>query len=138
MIKVPLRFSYISTFFVSNFYETAEPPASPVPRIAQILPGGGRFHCFFQRADGAENWEKGVDSGIVTLDGIWVTQPEKAKTGLPYFLASLATAMGLFPIAVCPSRRPSPVMTISLFWMNDSREVSSSTIEAPGSRTAFI
>ena len=84
--------------------------------IAQILPGGCRFHCFFQRADGAENWEKGVDSGIVTLDGIWGDAAGEGEDGLAVFLASLATAMGAFPIAVCPSRRPSPVMTISLSW----------------------
>src|SRR5699024_5525664 len=42
-----------------------------------------------------------------------VTLPEKATTVFPYFFARLATPTGAFPIAVCPSRRPSPVTTTS-------------------------
>lgn len=130
MSKVPLRFSYISTFFVSNFYENR--------RTTRITCSTVSLRFF--RADAgsiassSEQMERRIGKkASIPASLHWmasgVTQPEKAKTGLPYFLANLATAMGAFPIAVCPSRRPSPVMTISLSRMNDSREVSSSTIE---------
>ena len=117
-----------------------KPPNHPhhlFHRIAQILPGGCRFI-----ASSSEQMERRIGKkASIPASLHWmasgVTQPEKAKTGLPYFLANLATAMGAFPIAVCPSRRPSPVMTISLSRMNDSREFFS-TIEGACFRTAFI
>lgn len=64
--------------------------------IAQILPGGCRFHCFFQRADGAENWEKGVDSGIVTLDGIWGDAAGEGEDGLAVFFSQSGDGDGGF------------------------------------------
>ena len=103
MIKVPLRFSYISTFFVSNFYENR--------RTTRITCSTVSLRFF--RADAgsiassSEQMERRIGKkASIPASLHWmasgVTQPEKAKTGLPYFLASLATAMGAFPIAVCP------------------------------------
>ena len=97
MIKVPLRFSYISTFFVSNFYENRRTTRITCSTVSLRFFRADAFHCFFQRADGAENWEKGVDSGIVTLDGIWGDAAGEGEDGLAViFLASLATAIGGF------------------------------------------
>ena len=62
-----------------------------------------------------------------------VTLPANARTGFPYFYASFATPIGAFPITVCPSRRPSPVMTISPSWIAFSILISSSTMLIPGS-----
>ena len=97
MIKVPLRFSYISTFFVSNFYEnrrTTRITCSTVSlRFFRRMP----VHCFFQRADGAENWEKGVDSGIVTLDGIWGDAAGEGEDGLAVFFSQSGDGDGAFP-----------------------------------------
>ena len=139
MIKVPLRFSYISTFFVSNFYENR--------RTTRITCSTVSLRFF--RADAgsiassSEQMERRIGKkASIPASLHWmasgVTHPENASTGLLYSFAILATPIGALPMTVCPSRRPSPVMTISLSRMNDSREVSSSTIEEPGSRTAFI
>lgn len=95
MIKVPLRFSYISTFFVSNFYENR--------RTTRITCSTVSLRFF--RADAgsiassSEQMERRIGKkASIPASLHWmasgVTQPEKAKTGLPYFLASLATAMG--------------------------------------------
>ena len=54
------------------------------------------------------------------------------------FFARRATPTGAFPIAVCPSNLPSPVITISTFSIYFSRQVSSNTILIPDSRTAFV
>jgi len=49
-----------------------------------------------------------------------------------------ATPIGAFPITVCPSNRPSPVITKSAFFINDSNLVSSRIILTPDSKTAFV
>ena len=67
-----------------------------------------------------------------------VVQPEKARTVLLYFLAMAATPMGAFPMMVWPSRRPSPVITMSASLMQDSNLVSSRTIWMPDWRMAFV
>ena len=57
---------------------------------------------------------------------------------LLYFLAMAATPMGALPMMVWPSRRPSPVITMSASLMQDSNLVSSRTIWMPDWRMAFV
>ena len=64
------------------------------------------------------------------------TLPPRAITGFPYFFASRATPTGVFPMAVWPSSRPSPVITRSAVRIFSSSPVSRSTMEMPGSRAA--
>lgn len=66
------------------------------------------------------------------------TDPANAITVFPYFLASFATPIGAFPIAVCLSSLPSPVTTRSASLIYSSSCVSSSTILIPDSSTALV
>ena len=97
MIKVPLRFSYISTFFVSNFYENRRTTRITCSTVSlRFFRAEAGSTCFFQRADGAENWEKGVDSGIVTLDGIWGDAAGEGEDGLAVFFSQSGDGDGGF------------------------------------------
>ena len=63
-----------------------------------------------------------------------VTLPATASTvGQPWALARRATPTGALPMAVCPSRRPSPVITRSAPARSSARRVSSRTIRMPDS-----
>ena len=75
------------------------------------------IHGFFQSGHLTEDWEKASIPASLQEAASSVTEPEKASTGFPYFFASLAIPMGAFPITVWPSRRPSPVITMSAFFI---------------------
>lgn len=81
--------------------------------ICQILLCILIFHGLIQSYHSAEDREKGIDPCIVAGSCVTLYGTCKGDHFLPYFFASFATPTGAFPIAVCPSIRPSPVITRS-------------------------
>ena len=65
------------------------------------------------------------------------TLPASTMTLQPQALARRAIPTGALPIAVCPSKRPSPVTTISAARSSDSGRTASSTISTPRRSVPF-
>ena len=75
-------------------------------------------------------------SGSIAVSASFVTLPPIPMTGTQYFRASRASSMGPFPIEVCPSIRPSPVITRSAPAISFSIPRVRMTSSAPGSSSA--
>ena len=81
--------------------------------ICQILLGILIFHGLLQSYHSAEDREKGIDPCIVAGSCVTLYGTCKGDHLFAIFLCKLCNTYRRFPMAVCPSIRPSPVITRS-------------------------
>lgn len=106
--------------------------------VGQVLAGGFRGHGFFQGGYGVENGEEGVNAVLVAEAGFRGGAAGESKDCFVVFFGDGGDTDGAFPMMVWPSRRPSPVITMSASLMQDSNLVSSRMIWMPDRRMAFV